>query len=55
MVTGAAALIYSARPELSLADVKNAIISSAHKLAPLKGKVLSGGMLDVSAAMNWGR
>lgn len=55
MVTGAAALIYSGRPDLSLLDVKNALISSAHKLAPLKGRVLSSGIMDVSAAMKWGR
>ena len=55
MVTGAAALIYSARPDLSLTDVRTAIISTAHKLAPLKGRMISSGMLDVTAAMNWGR
>lgn len=53
MVTGAAALIYSARPERGLADVKTAILSTAHRLAPLKGKLLTSGMLDVTAAMNW--
>lgn len=55
MVTGAAALIYSARPDLNLMDVKTAICSTAHKLAPLKGRLLTSGMLDVTAAINWGR
>lgn len=55
MVTGAAAMLYSARPELSLKDVKNILITSAHKLDTLNGKVYSGGMLDVYAALQWGR
>ena len=53
MVAGAAALLYSGRPDLSLSDVRTALLSSVHKLAPLKGKTASGGMLDVSAAMKW--
>ena len=53
MVTGAAALIYSARTDLSLQDIKTAILSTIHKLAPLKGKTATGGMLDVSAAIKW--
>lgn len=55
MVAGAAALLYSGRPDLSLSDVRTALLSSIHKLAPLKGKTASGGMLDVAAAMKWGR
>ncbi len=54
MVTAAAAMVYSARPETDLLTVKNILIYSAHKLAPLKGLMLSSGMLDVSAAMTWG-
>ena len=53
MVTGAAALLYSGRPDLSLSDVKTALLSTVHKLAPLKGKTASSGMLDVAAAMKW--
>ena len=53
MVTGAAALIYSARTDLSLQHIKTAILSTVHKLAPLKGKTATGGMLDVSAAIKW--
>lgn len=55
MVTGAAALLYSGRPDLNLSDVRTALLSSVHKLAPLKGKTAYGGMLDVAAAMKWGR
>lgn len=55
MVTGAAALLYSGRPDLSLSNVRTALLSSVHKLAPLKGKTAYGGMLDVAAAMKWGR
>lgn len=55
MVTGAAALLYSGRPDLSLSDVKTALLSTVHKLSPLKGKTASGGMLDVAAAMKWGK
>ena len=53
MVTGAAALLYSGRPDLNLTDIKTALLSTVHKLAPLKEKTVSGGMLDVSAAMKW--
>lgn len=55
MVTGAAALLYSARPELSLQDVKNVLLTSAHKLDKLNGRVFCGGMLDVYSALQWGR
>lgn len=54
MVTGVAAMVYSGRPDLDLAGVKNAILSSAHKLDSLNGRVLSGGMLDAGAAMAYG-
>lgn len=55
MVAGTAALIYSGRPDLSLSDVKTALLSTVHKLAPLKGKTASGGMMDAAAAMKWGK
>ena len=51
MVTGAAALLYSATPTATLSQVKNAILSSVHPLDTLSGKVLTGGMLDVDAAL----
>ena len=55
MVTGAAAMVYSARPDLDLIGVKNVLLASAKKLDTLNGRVLSGGMLDVSSALQWGR
>ena len=53
MVTGAAALLYSYRPDYTLGDVKNAILSSARPMDSLSGKVSAGGMLDVGAAFLW--
>lgn len=55
MVTGIAAMVYSARPELNVTDVKNVLITSARKLDTLAGKVFSGGMADAYAALQWGR
>ena len=55
MVTGAAAMLYTSRPELSLTDIKNVILTSARKMDGLNGKVLCAGMLDANAAMRWGR
>ena len=55
MVTGAAAMLYTSRPELSLLDIKNVILASARKMDSLNGKVLCGGMLDANGAMQWGR
>lgn len=53
MVTGVAAMLYSYRPELSLLDVKNILIQSSRKMDSLSGKVVSGGMLDAYAALNF--
>lgn len=55
MVTGVAAMLYSYRTDLDLAGVKHAIISSARQMDGLNGKLVSGGMLDAYAAMNYGR
>lgn len=55
MVTGAAAFLYSYRTDLNLQDVKTVLLNSARKLPGLDGKVASGGMLDVYAAINYGR
>ena len=48
-------MIYSARPDLDLIGVKNVLLASAKKLDTLNGRVLSGGMLDVYSALQWGR
>ena len=53
MVTGAAALLYSYRPDFTVLDVKDALLQSARKLDTLTGRVSTGGMLDVGAAFGW--
>lgn len=55
MVTGVAAMLYSYRTDFSLQDVKNALIQSARKTEGLNGKMVSNGMVDAYAAMNYGR
>lgn len=54
MVTGVAAMVYSACPQLDLAGVKQVLLDSARPMESLNGKVLTGGMLDAGAAMNLG-
>ncbi len=53
MVTGVAAMLYSYRTDISLADVKTIILNSSRKLDTLSGKVVSGGLLDAYSALNW--
>ncbi len=53
MVSGAAAVVYSHFENSTLADVKNILISSASKLESLENAVLSGGMPDLAAALNF--
>lgn len=55
MVTGAAAFLYSYRTDISLQDVKPILMESAKKLEGLNGKLVSGGMVDIYAAINYGR
>jgi len=55
MVTGAAAMLYSYRTDLSLQDIKAVLLDSARKLEQLEGKVRCGGMLDVYAALTYGQ
>ena len=54
MVTAAAALVYSCCTKLSLAQVRDVLLSSARPLSALAGKVTTGGMLDVAAALAGG-
>ncbi|MCD8084693.1 MAG: S8 family serine peptidase [Clostridiales bacterium] len=54
MVTGVAALVYSCRTDLTLADVRNAILSSARQVDGLAGKLASGGIVDAYAAITYG-
>lgn len=53
MVTGVAALVYTENADLSLADVKDAILNSATQLGTLSGKVGSGGMLNAGSALKY--
>lgn len=55
MVTGAAAFLYSYRTDLQLSDIRKVLLETARKIPPLKGKLSSNGMLDVYAALNYGR
>lgn len=51
MTTGTAALIYSSRPDLSLADVRRVLLGSAGTTESLRGRIVTGGMLDAYAAL----
>lgn len=51
MVTGAAALLYSHHEDVTPADVKEILLSSVTPLETLDGRVRTGGMLNVGAAL----
>lgn len=51
-VAGAAALYWSAHPNATYKEVKDAILSSAKKIPALTGKASTGGKLDVKELMN---
>ena len=51
-VTGAAALLYSLDPGATVTQVREALLGSAKPVAELSGKTVTGGRLDVSAALN---
>lgn len=53
MVTAAAAMVYSHYKNITLADVKEILLTSVRKLDSLKGVTATGGMLDLGAAMNY--
>lgn len=53
MVTAAAAMLYSHYADVTLADVKEVLLASAGPLDTLNGSVLTGGMLNLGAAMSW--
>lgn len=53
MVTGVAAMLYSYRPDISLADVKSILLQSARTSDKLHGKLVSNGMLDANAALSY--
>ena len=45
-VTGVAALLWSARPELTYLEVKNKLLSAVDKMPSLEGKIATGGRLN---------
>lgn len=51
-VTGVVALVKSQYPEFNYQQIRNIIISSSSKTRTLKGKVLGGGKLDASRALD---
>ena len=50
-VAGGAALLLSYKPNLSFTDIKNILLSSTDKLPTLNNKSVSGGRLNVRAAL----
>ncbi len=52
-VAGAAALYWSANPDKSWVDVKNAILMSVKRTNVMQGKSVSGGQLDVQNMMRF--
>lgn len=53
MVSAVAAMVYSCHTDISLYDVKVALLDSVKKVSGLETKVLSGGMLDCYAALQY--
>lgn len=53
MVTGAAAMVYSYFEGISVADVKEILLSTATPLEGLADKTVTGGMLNVGAAVSY--
>lgn len=53
MVTGAAAMVYSYFDGIGLADVKEILLSTVTPLESLSGKTVTGGMLNVGAALEY--
>jgi subtilisin family serine protease len=50
-VAGAAALVWSKYPDENYLQIKNRILDAAKPVATLRGKVSTGGVLDVSASL----
>lgn len=51
-VSGAISLLWSKCPQLSLVEVKQIILESVDKIAPLSSKIVSGGRLNLYKAIN---
>lgn len=52
MVAGAAALIWAQNPQLTNIQVKQKLLSSVDPVQALNGKILTGGRLNIAAALN---
>jgi subtilisin family serine protease len=50
-VAGAAALVKSAFPDLNFAGVKARLLANSDKIASMKGKVITGGRLNINNAL----
>jgi subtilisin family serine protease len=50
-VTGAAALLFSLKPDATVTEVRDALLGSVHPAASLTGKTTTGGRLDIGAAL----
>ncbi len=55
VVTGIAALVYTARPDMDPAYLREALIQSSKKSPELQGKVASEGYIDALGAMQYSR
>lgn len=51
MVSGTAALIKSARPDLSTGKIREILLNSSEKNSSMEGKTTTAGMLDAGKAM----
>lgn len=51
-VTGAAALLFSLKPDATVTEVREALLDSVDPVGSLAGKTTTGGRLDVSAALD---
>jgi subtilisin family serine protease len=51
-VSGALALLYSYNPNLTWSDLKNILLQTKYAVSSLSGKVLSGGIVNVSAMLD---
>jgi len=53
VVTAAAAMVYSYYENISLAEAKEILLSSSRPLDSLEGLLVTGGMLELGAAMRY--
>lgn len=53
MVTGTAAMLYSKHADINIHEIKDIILRTVTPLESLKGKVVSGGMLNAGSALSF--